>query len=191
MYAYITDNNLENRQNYMYSKYDGKRFLREYIEVRRSFLGDCNRIYDKVSVLNETHNAVEYDLAELLRRAVNAKLTKDFKRQVDGYVKSFEVRKWLYAGYVEGTFKPIDEKAYNDSVAYILFAELLVIVYRKTKCLKYFSCLLKLNDTLISLRNILNAKEYCAVCRIITEEMDIYKELFKELVLGTVADGIK
>lgn len=34
MYKYITENNLENKQNYMYSEYGGAEFLVSYLESR-------------------------------------------------------------------------------------------------------------------------------------------------------------
>lgn len=35
-YKYITENNLENKQNYMYSEYGGQDFVDAYIESRKN-----------------------------------------------------------------------------------------------------------------------------------------------------------
>ena len=37
-YKYITENNLEDKQNYMYSEFGGSEFLRLYCKTRNDFL---------------------------------------------------------------------------------------------------------------------------------------------------------
>ena len=49
MYKYITTNNLENKQNYMYSEYKGKDFLKAYRDIRQKF---CMKIFNVESEIH-------------------------------------------------------------------------------------------------------------------------------------------
>ncbi len=60
---------------------------------------------------------------------------------------------------------------------YILFGEILVQAYLMTKNLKYFNCLLKLDDTLISMKSRLDANQKRKLSSILKKEQLFYEEL--------------
>lgn len=191
MYIYITENNLENRQSYMYSKYEGISFLDEYVESRSKFLLKAGvEIDSKVDSILRV-GVVASELEKLLCKIGNRNIDNNVKKRVDGYVKSFEVRKRLYNKYFEDSFKPVDENDYYNMNIYILFAKILIGMYKETKCLKYFSCLLKLDDTLISVGSRLSSEELVLVKDIIRNEMTLYNNLLQGLDMEGIIDGVE
>ena len=68
LYKYITENNLYDKQNYMYSEYGGIAFLDSYLLSRREFL-------NRLGVTRELHgdfltgkSSTEKRLKEILRK---------------------------------------------------------------------------------------------------------------------------
>jgi len=51
MYQYITKNNIENPQYYMYTKFEGTGFLKEYVRSRKSRIDALNKIDESEIVL--------------------------------------------------------------------------------------------------------------------------------------------
>ena len=70
---------------------------------------------------------------------------------------------------------------FEDYEAYIIFAECLVFTFR---CLKYFSCLLKVDDTLLSVQDKLDIRLKKALYNIIKSELDIFYQLAEENGIG-------
>lgn len=141
-YIYITDNNLEKRQKYNYSQYGGDAFLKSYFESRKNTI---EQLRDK-SIVHQTYA----ELKSIKNRLLTAKIIDtELKKEIDAYVKTFEVRKRLYSGY-DQYWKPVCE-TYNDYNNYVMLAQILINIYEISHNIKYFSCLMKLDDTLISL----------------------------------------
>lgn len=141
-YIYITDNNLEKKQKYNYSQYGGEAFLNAYLANRKDAI-------DKLEEKNAIHQT--YTELKKIKTQLSIVRTVDqiLKNDIDAYVKTFEVRKRLYTGY-DQNWKPTNED-YHDYMNYIIFAQVLVTMYEITDNVKYLSCLMKLDDTLISL----------------------------------------
>ncbi|MBE6035706.1 MAG: hypothetical protein E7222_13565 [Clostridiales bacterium] len=161
-YKYITENNLENRQNYMYSSFNGNKFLNTYISTREKVLLSIGKTHNNELIMNEEitaefnqlrskvtdHNIdLRFQMINQLKEMETGYLNLS---EIDLFVKTFEVRKRLYHLY-SVNFKPINEEDYKDNELYLIFSIVMCLAYEKTSNLKYLNSLLKVNDILISL----------------------------------------
>ena len=185
-YKYITENNLYHKQSYMYSEYGGIEFLKEYVASRREYLNRWERQKDReiecVKEASGLQDAVQ-DLQNIRQAFIENRQNGKTIDSVKGYTKSFEVRKRIYREY-DNNWKPTGNMEFEDYEAYIIFAECLVFTFRYTKCLKYFSCLLKVDDTLLSVQDKLNISLKKALYNIIKSELDIFYQLTEENGIG-------
>lgn len=178
-YKYITENNLYHKQTYMYSEYGGLGFLKEYIDSRQEYLGRWEKQSDTVSECEKKAAVLNGTVQDLLnvRQALKAgKPDREVIDLVNGYTKSFEVRKRIYQEY-DDHWKPIGSKEFENYEAYLIFAECLALTYMHTECLKYFSCLLKVNDTLLSVQEQLDGRLKKALYNMVKKELDIFYRL--------------
>lgn len=175
-YKYITDNNLYEKQNYMYSEFGGTYFLTDYIDSRKKYLDnvECRDL-----VMTESHCETGQELQNILEALKAGQIERETIDLVNSYVKSFEVRKRVYTNY-DNNFKPSPDAGFEDYDSYLLFAECLVLMYKQTDCLKYFNCLLKVNDTILSVWEKLQnyQKEYMS--RMIRQELECFYQLADE-----------
>ncbi len=179
-YEYITKNNLYEKQTYMYSAYKGLDFLKEYLDSRNAFLERQEAPEACGAAQDETDcNLVQQNLLQILQELQNGNYGQEIISSVNAYTKSFEVRKRLYSCY-DNNWKPVSDAGFEDYESYLLFAECLLLVYRHTKCLKYFSCLLKLDDTLLSVQEKLENPLKKRCCQIISQELEIFYQLAGE-----------
>lgn len=186
-YKYITDNNLYEKQTYMYSEYQGIDFIREYLDSRNSFLKMIKKMEGEGDKNAETaHSFVYKNLAELCENLKAGKKNNEMIERVNAYTKSFEVRKRIYTEY-DANWKPLSSADFEEYESYIVFAECLLLTYRCTKCLKYFNCLLKLDDALISIQNKLEQPLKKYLIQIIQQELNIFNEL--TAVIG-ISEGV-
>jgi hypothetical protein len=164
-YPYITTDNRENRQFYMYSKYSGINFLEHYNRIRsgaqerlthklREADADATA-YEEVlkafeDLANESEQLIVKELFEMIQ-------LKDFGK-LDKLVHSFEIRKRVYATY-DQFCKPAT-KDYRNTQPYIALAFALSINnISETEHLRYLNALLKLNDTILSFEDELSHVE--------------------------------
>lgn len=162
-YIYVTENNLENRQKYTYSQYGGEDFLNAYMDSRKSFIEEKLIEPEPVHV---TYN----ELSMLVWGGVEG-----FDTLADAYVKTFEVRKRIYTAY-DANWVPMTTDR-TDYVNYILLAKVLIGMYKKTSCLKYVNCLLKVDDTLLSIKDNMPYSCQLELQGVLTEELSIYENL--------------
>lgn len=125
------------------------------------------------------HCAVERDLKYILTQLKSGCTNYETIAWVNAYTKSFEVRKRIYTNY-DNNFKPSDDAGFEDYDNYLLFAECLLLVYRQTGCLKYFNCLLKVDDTLLSVWEKLRKYQKKYMSRIIRHELECFYQLVDE-----------
>lgn len=178
-YSYITSNNLENTQSYMYTSYGGESFLQAYLKSRSLY------IYRNISVSASLQKMVEESalqqdetFKELLALWNTPRWTEiTCKEKVDQYVKRFEVRKRLFGAYDKTTKKPILETGYQETNRYLLLAAVVEKAYRTFGSLKYLSCLLKLDDTLLSLMSKLTQTQHLLACGLLACEVDHVQEI--------------
>ena len=178
-YKYITENNLYEKQTYMYSVYRGETFIKEYVESRKGCAGDEKKGVEDEKLVDAISTPVREDLEELYEMLQMGEYNDEVIRRVNGYVKSFEVRKRIYSAY-NSDWRPVAVAEFEDYESYLLFAECLLYMYQHTKCLKYFSCLLKVDDTLLSVENRLNHEARRYLECIVERELELFYELANE-----------
>ena len=167
-YEYVTENNLENRQRYQYTKYYGEEFLSSYFNSRRE-AADLNGVGD------------------ILLVSIGNKYISE--ANADQILKSFEVRKRIYRAYNE-KYKPIDEQDYKNFQFYLDFASLMAGMYEKSKNLKYLNSFLKVDDTLLSIWSLINGEQKALLGKILSKEM-LYVKAVRESAAVEVDDNIK
>ena len=163
-YQYITENNLYHKQTYSYSEYGGTGFLKEYVASRKEYLNRKNLhgTGSKESGVQECPAEAEVlggtvqDLRDLRGRLKEGYADADTMERLNAYTKSFEFENY-------GT--------------YLLFAECLVFACQNTESLKYFSCLLKLDDTLLSVWEKMDAVQRDGLYRILEKELGIFRRI--------------
>ena len=174
-YKYITDNNLDNRQDYMYSEYGGKDFLDEYKASRLSYIAK----YDAETSFRDTRLELEHIKISIAKR--NYKYARE---TLDLYVKRFEVTKRIYTEYNE-FWKATNNATYEQLDLYILLSECCMDFYIVSDCTKYLSCSLKVNDTLLSMANRLTCSETKRLIIILKREL----AACDEIAVGSERDG--
>lgn len=176
LYKYISENNLLNKQNYMYSEYGGQAFLKAYIDSRDNFIkkysSDVSSHKKEINNIDSTRSR----LIQLKRKVENEGMKSYVKAEVDDFTKSFEVRKRIYSAYDEA-FKPLASAVFDHYDNYLVFAEILDLAYKQTRCMKYISCLLKVNDTLLSIYDRLDKGQNMVLANILCSEKKIVSEL--------------
>lgn len=177
-YEYITTNNLYEKQNYMYSQYNGKNFLVQYINSREIKKNSQNNISgsDGNSGLKSIVYLKLLNIYDSLKNVSGGQ--ENGICQLKDYIKSFEVRKRLYTEYKD--WKPVEGASFSDYECYLLFADCLFQAYSITGCLKYYSCALKLDDTLLSIQDRLNNAQREHLAEIIGKELDFFQMLLKK-----------
>lgn len=179
-YEYVTDNNLYEKQTYMYSKYRGMDFLRDYLASRCNYIdAEGSADEDILPCVKTSDDVVERELIDILQKMKAGDYSTEIVKAMNAYTKSFEVRKRIYSGY-DNQWKPIEGIGFENYQNYLLFADCLLQMYWHTKCLKYFSCLLKVDDTLLSLRGRLSERLQKSFRRIISLELDVFHQLIRE-----------
>lgn len=176
-YEYVTDNNLYEKQNYMYSEYRGMEFIKDYLDSRRQYADNTGTI-EKEAVSNEeaADDPVQRDLMLILWKLKAQKCDRAVVDRMNAYTKSFEVRKRIYSGYDE-CWKPIEGAGFENYLSYLLLADCLLYMYESTGCLKYFSCLLKVDDTLLSVSRHLSERLMGYFREIISRELNAFYQL--------------
>lgn len=174
-YIYVTENNFLNKQKYNYSKFGGQDFLDAYIKNRHDTLN-----YLEKKDLRKNKYSYDDLCAILLQISKGGAVDKEL---CDKYVQKFEVQKCFYKQYDEN-WRPVIESGYSKLRTYILFAYVLLGMYQCTEGLKYYNCLLKVDDTLISQRDCLSDGEKVLFADILKRELDIY-----EAILCDVGEG--
>lgn len=183
MYKYITADNLEDKQNYMYSKYGGNNFLNEYLLSREIPAYIERKLVNGVASVGSVKKNIEH----LNERLANYSATERDFELLDVYLKSFEVRKRLYCEY-DDNMKPVAGSDYRDYDLYLMMASCLVKAYRVRSNLRYVNCLLKIDDTLLSLCKNFSKKQYDELVSIISTEIAIVKQVALKNNVGIGVD---
>ena len=178
IYIYITNNNLEDRQNYMYSAFGGKEFLHAYVDSRQKFIDH----FDSNKVVHDTLQDVLW-ISSVLEKSDNEDLKCACFKLFECYVKRFEVSKRIYTAYNE-KWRAADNAVYDHYELYLLLSDCCLKAYRITDCIKYFSCMLKIDDTLLSLDGKMTDVERKWLSDLLKSELDIFKELTVKSEVG-------
>lgn len=191
-YQYITNDNLETPQNYMYSKFEGHTFLDVYKESR---INKLESYYDsrcctlesivadflKMNTPNKSYSFKQ--MKQLLEHILGTETENDIVYyEIDKWLKIFEVRKRIYDSYIKGTFKPEENASYKRNELYILFALLMSVTYMRTETLTYLNALLKVNDTILSIWDKLTEKEISIMQYILQYELSYVGKLQEKVI---------
>lgn len=182
-YKYITDNNLYEKQTYMYSEYCGKSFLNDYLSSRQGYLQDIVEEWCENDAVCTFKCATEENLKVILSRLKKETEETDTCSLINLYTKSFEVRKRLYTEY-DARWKPAENAQFEVYEIYLLFADCLIRAYRRTGCLKYLSCLMKVNDTVLSISDKLASELRPYMAWIVNAELEAFFELSDKIGIG-------
>lgn len=174
-YKYITENNLEHTQDYMYAEYRGLDFLKAYYQTRMPFLMENTEgLFALLEGVFSSGTFGQTDtgshLMRLLRQLYTAPLDAD-RQAIDFYIQRFEVSKRLFEKYDPQTGKSVLRSCYNAVFDYVLLAAITERSYDQFHSLKFLSCLLKLNDTLLSLIPFKEDQMLLAVKMLVTREI--------------------
>lgn len=191
MYKYITKDNLEQTQNYMYTEYGGEAFLHEYMISRREYLyRQQNGVQADFDQLAEGVSGWLFNKIQLAHQALTVGLLRDAgKDALDFLLKVFELRKRIYTEYPCG-YKPKEDSGYREFGRYLLFGQLISQAYTLTGNMKYLNTLLKLDDTLISLEIQMKDTEKACVCSLLRVEMQAVKNIITKQGVSLRGDGI-
>jgi len=168
-YMYITKDNLENRLKYNYSEFGGADFLLAFSKSR-------SNAFEYISGKEDNKHITKTDLNLFLERIETKDANRTLNKIIDQYVKSYEVHKRIYSEY-DRSFRPVDGTSYLDYENYILLAHCCAKLYENTKCMKYLSCMLKIDDTLISIINRLDQYELFYLREILEKEQFLIDQL--------------
>lgn len=164
-YTYTLGDNLEKPLKYSYTIYQGKEFIYCWYLNRKNMLstierdvGTCklnccttrNITFRESTEVSESKIFTKVALHEIMQALLTREPIADgVRRQLDGFVKTFEVRKRLYPAY-SLRFKPEDETSYHDITLYVTFACVCALAFDLYQDFRYLNLLLKINDTVIS-----------------------------------------
>lgn len=178
MYKYVTADNLETPQTYMYTTYEGASFLKDYRSSRETFLQE--HAQDRRTDFDVLLQGLDTWLAKKIQRVVEAlragTLQGEGKDALEFLVKVFELRKRLYAEYPD-RYRPNEASGYRETRHYLLFGGLLVRAYALTGNLKYLNTWLKLDDTLLSLSLSFDRGQNGYVAELLARELEATTEL--------------
>lgn len=178
-YKYITENNLENRQDYMYSAYHGEIFLDAYRKTRGAFMEGVGHTSRKISFSEsgtQNKNETNGRLVALAKKLESGRWTDEEQKETDYFVKAFEIRKRLYNTYQAASLRPVEESGYDCVDNYILLSFCAYHSYLQTQSLKYLNAMLKVDDTLLSLVARLSQQEKEKLNWLLQREIDLVRQ---------------
>jgi hypothetical protein len=195
IYPYITNDNRENRQFYMYSKFCGSEFLQQYNNYRMNaqmrlslkFIEERHNVKsDFESVLRDFETLAlrsEHQMVKELFDLVKRKQSFELRSKMEKLVHSFEIRKRIYGEYDENN-KPVTDD-YKGTEPYLAFAATLSYCIVESDNLKYLNTLLKLTDTILSFEEDLSGVEAMLFIHVLNEEQQAINNLMsrKGLIL--------
>ncbi len=181
-YPYADGDKLENRNTYYYSSYEGEQFLDAYDNARLS-VAENQEIKEPVRFGDvEPHGVTDrgIDTKALLQSLIGMCyedcMTVEAWRLVAKLIQRFEVSKRLFPEY--GTnWRAINSSDYLQFDLYLSFAKLMEAAYNCRSGLTELNAFLKVIDTLVSVRHLLDTEQKSCMVWLIQKEVEIIKEL--------------
>lgn len=170
-YQYNRTDLIDERQDYMYSNFEGEDFIEAYLENRLNCLNSSSFQIESIEhiesrVVAELENFLESDRESKLENDAGLLSTKHFLlniahsfllgekekaiRNLDLLIHRFEVSKKIYP-YYENTVTS-GSGSDREYILYLLMGLVLTYSYMKTGDLQHLSTLLKIVDTIISIK---------------------------------------
>lgn len=163
-YDYARGDLLEQRNTYMYSAVGGPAFLAAWRRSRQEALASLPPLADRPPPL-----ARGLGTDALLEELLAALELGGATPALEALLQRFEVTKRLHARYTE-RWRPEDPNDFRDLSRYVRFAEVLERAYERLHDLRHLNALMKCVDTLVALREGLDANYGARLARLIVAE---------------------
>jgi len=160
-YSYASGNLLDSPNKYFYTEFQGQKFLESWQE---------NRLMAIVVEMESVNPSQDISITDTISADINTQrlLLRLIKKEQDDrdywisrLVKKFEVSKRLFSSYQkQPPHRPSEGANFHELDLYLLFAELLIEVEQETPKLQWENTLLKVMDTLVSLKNNMTEKQH-------------------------------
>jgi len=170
LYKYTSKNLLDFKENYHYSTFLGKEFLKDFIKSRELYL---KKIQNKGS--GNLSNWLDNFLKQVINKDSTSYLLSRFIKNNENreFViklhKKFEVSKRVYVFYNLNNMKPISLNI--EILNFILLGLSLLKLYEESGFLGYLNSILKLNDI---------------ICSIPAKENSLFSEAIENLVKSEI-----
>jgi hypothetical protein len=177
-YPYTEGDLLRNPQKYQYTSFGGLEFLHAWKSHRKNTIfelehtsKDTKRSSENLVCKDERPESSVYILKMLLKKIQQEEfITPDQMQEVLRWVQKFEVNKRIYATY-NSHLKVLDKENFLTLEPYFIYARLICICYEKTHKIQFLNVYLKMIDTLISQRGIMNNSERAELLILIENEI--------------------
>ncbi len=178
-YTYAAGDLLDNPHTYQYSQFCGVLFVEAWLKHRSEVIkeigisshppgpndvADCNcsdliklahLLEDVYGELQEKENFIEASCAGTVKTLI----------------KKFELTKRLYCSY-DNNFKPTDRGDYRNLNNYLRFAEVMELYYKNTHDIPTLNVFLKIIDTLIASKEMLDELQRARLAWLIEREQE-------------------
>ena len=177
LYKYVSPEAPRQKINYSYAKFGGVAFLNDYKKSRKAALIHLDQ---KVIFKGLSQNTTATEV--LFNKWINIiqKGQAINENELLLLIKRFEVTKKIYETY-DTNFRPIDKGKYLNFDLYVLFAEVLALVYGQHARLQYLNALLKVNDINIGILHLLSNQLKKKTAYYVRLELEFIDELKKKL----------
>lgn len=185
IYYYTKENRIFYPNTYFYTEFHGVKFFSAFDENRKIFLGtnDCYKepsLPDLSIEKTQSEKSVETftKLEHLFYQVLTNSHDPNMYAEIEIFRKKFEVTKKIYKFYDEN-WKPINKEEIYELSLYLRLAQIFEAVYSSGKKLIYLNVLLKIIDSLISVRSDLSKEQRENVSWLILREKKHIDELKK------------
>lgn len=149
-YPFQGRNFFDEPENYFYSDCSSITYFENFIEYRLAKIKELS--LSTQNDVNDEYFFTHYCKTDELLREIMAHVKKGYTINLDKFCVKYEKHKKFCAAYDKSTFKPKSKKVKASFSAYVTFSECLCIAFEITENLKYLSTLLKVNDTICSIK---------------------------------------
>jgi hypothetical protein len=184
-YPYDRGDRIVDRNTYFYTPYEGPAFLAAFVASRERLAAgapscDAGAADQAVADPVTPAQALFSRISVALTGVVTPEERHWARRALDALIKRFEVTKRVYDAYDEA-FKPPASASFREYAAYVAFAEMLDAAYRSNGRLSLLNALLKVMDTLSSVRSALTASLWPRMLRLVDAERRHVEDLAARL----------
>ena len=167
LYTYSQGNLLESPNTYTYTEYHAESFLEDWYAARSRLLAEAADVEDVAGSFQMSSAPAARTI-----RAMSAEVQsgKTSPAGLLHLVRRFEITKRVYEAYTP-EWRAVDKEAFQDLSLYLGFGQLLAEAYRRHGLLQLLNALLKVNDTLVSVRDRLTDPELAVLRQSVDFEM--------------------
>ncbi len=149
-YPFQGRNFFKRPETYFYADCSSSTYFEDYIEYRQAKIYALT-LLTKDKIINECFFTQQCKTNLLISDILSDVQNGDTNR-LDRFCVKFETRKKFYSNYDQTTLEPKSERTNASFGAYVTFSECLCTAYELKKNLKYLSTLLKVNDSICSVK---------------------------------------